>query len=151
MRTIKIALALLTLTACSGRDTGLHSTQKLGALLTAQTLASSRSFSLTESQLRGYAVLSVMINFTYNAATAITMSCTGNDGVSASAFIPQSCDTANGVCTATDASFTKAVSASKILVYRVNIVGFNAVTCTIAGTGGGASDLITVNGTLSTF
>jgi hypothetical protein len=90
----------------------------------------------------GYAVLVLDFDHSVNTtSTDITMTVTESpDG--ANDYELQSVLVSSGVGSSNDASWSKTVAAAKKFVWRVNVLGFKTVTCTIASTGAAATDLI---------
>lgn len=130
---------------------GRHSTAPQGTLLSAVACnASAANRTLSLSNPDGYGVAILQFDFTYNAATAITLTCNVSlDGGTTYAPL-QSCAVSSGVCTSTDASWSKAVSANDDWAWRIDFLSAPNVQCTVACTGGGASDTVTVYGRLTT-
>ena len=66
-------------------------------------------------------------------------------------FVLQDCSTASGVCTSSDASWSKAISAAdKKWVWRVDGTGMYYLSCTATVTNGTANEHITVSGMVNT-
>jgi len=120
----------------------LHRTLINGIALNAT--ASTRTFEVTEQEVQGYGLLDVYINHTNSAATDVQMDCNASNDAGATDFAIQSCSITAGVCTSTDANWTKAVAASDTWVWRIDILGFPRVNCVFSGTSAGGSDTVTV-------
>lgn len=109
-----------------------------------------RRFTLTSGSGAGYGLLDLQVEFTRVAATAVALSCTTSINGQATWATLQSCSVATGVCTSTDASWSKDVSGgSANWVWRLDFLGASDVRCTFSCTAGGGSDLFTVYGRLS--
>lgn len=129
-----------------------------GKVVNAVTLdAASTNFAInwTQADQRGvYGLMSVWVELTDadNSVTAFNMTCYGSRDENTTDYTLQSCDVATGVCTSSDASWTKNPSAlaTKSWVWRVDVESMPAVNCTITDTGGDASDSMTVYATFST-
>jgi hypothetical protein len=117
-----------------------------GKLLDAATLAADRSFTISTSGARGYGLLTLYISLTWDAASAVALTCTGSNDGNTTDYALQSCSVASGACTSSDASWSKAVTASKKWIWRVDVEGIEDIECTFTDTGGGASDTLTVYG-----
>lgn len=124
----------------------------LGDVIDAQTMESSRSFSVDRDTIGGWGALSVYISLT-DANTSITrfdLDCTASYDGNVTDFTLQSCAVATGVCTSSDATWQKASPGSTNWVWRVDVEGYEDVECTVsvgAGTGA-AADVVTVHGRL---
>lgn len=96
-------------------------------------------------------IANLYFNFDYtDGATAVTMTCSASDDKS-TLFVIQSCAVATGVCTSTDASWSKAISAAdKKWIWRVDLTGMVYASCVVAVTGGTANEHVTVTGWVST-
>ena len=107
--------------------------------------AALRTFTLTEQEVSAFGTVAVYIKFTWNAATAISMACTASPDAGTTAYTLQSCSTVAGVCTSSNASWTKAVTASANWVWRIDTLALSAgarISCVISSTGGGANDTV---------
>lgn len=86
-----------------------------------------------------------------NGVSAITMSCTGSPDGGTTDYTLQSCATASGVCTSSDASWVKNPGANTTRwPWRVDIEGFPEIECTFTDTGGDSSDSVAVYITFAT-
>jgi hypothetical protein len=124
-----------------------------GALISAQTLASTRSFTLEQLADRGsygLLVLHICTTDTDNSVSLITMTCTASDDDNTTDYTLQDVTVTTGVCASVDASWTKNPGANTTCwPWRVDIEGFEDVECSFANTGGTAADTITVRASLA--
>lgn len=158
MRRLIIILVLAALPAASRANReGRARTYPLGTLLSAKPLngaAATLTASIgLQNDRDGYdiAKLTVVHDNTSGALT-ITMTCYEDTAAGgATSVILQDCTVASGVCTSSDASWSKAVTGAKSWVWRVDISGYDAqVNCVFAAAGAAATDTITVTGQLVT-
>lgn len=127
-------------------------TTKLSAVLLSAS-AGSRTWSYTSNTNEGFGLIVAQITYTPGGATtvsAVTMSCTGNIDGTTSATL-QSCSTSAGNCTSTDQIWTKAVSATKSWIWRVNAQGATNVSCVMGMTGTPDTDTFTVKTKITAF
>lgn len=131
----------------------------IGNLIATTTLdAASTSFTVSQTpNSGGYGLLLVYVQVTdaSNSVTALNLSCTTarSNINSGAAYTAQSCTTATGVCTSSNASWTKdpsGITSPKRWVWRVDVEGFEDITCTFTDTGGDSSDSIRVEGAWAT-
>lgn len=146
-------LALFCATAQASSDPRAYA-KDIGGVLTAvaaNAAAGTRTFTLSSDQLIGYKHFIFYVAFTYAAATNVRLTCTVSNDGNTTDFIPQTCVTAAGVCTLNDGGiFDKAISAAdKKYAFRMDILGYRDLECVYSTTSGGASDLITVEGALT--
>ena len=131
---------------------GKHRWRDVGTVLNAvacNASAGTRTWTATSGSGAGFGLAAFQFDFTYNAATAVTWTCFGSlDGGTTYAEL-QSCSVSSGTCTSTDAVWSKAVSASDDWIWRVDFLGLSDIKCTLACTGGGASDTTIVYGRFS--
>ena len=155
MKKLFIALAVLLWPALAGtaQNPTSHAFKKLQTTLindvALNAAAGTRTFALTEQDMRGYGILTVFVDFAHSAATDVQMVCSASDDQGTTDFPVQSCAVAAGVCTSTDANWTKAVAGNDEWIWRVDIVGIPYLECVFSGTSGGASDKVVVTGYLS--
>jgi len=150
----RLTIATLALVMLAGFSSQRALRQKLATLVNNLGLDATRSFTVAPCNDSGdcYSTLVLTLNHSvHNSATAIAMSCTAtvDDGTTDATL--QECAVANGVCTSSDASWSKAVSGTAVWAWRVDVRGYPSVTCTITDTGGDAADKITVKGVLVTW
>lgn len=125
----------------------------IGTLISAQTMESSRSFSMDRvNGITGFTKLALQISLT-DANTSITrfdVTCTESSDGNSEDYTPQECTVASGVCTASDSGvWQKASPGTKKWTYGVNLK-LPDMECTFSvGAGAGAAaDLLTVKGRL---
>ena len=123
--------------------------KSVGTLISAQTLAATRSFTLDAQDLQGYGLLAVTTNFTRSAATNVVMTCYASDDLGTTYFNLHSCAVSAGDCTSSPATWTYTTSTSKKWVWRVDVSGVNYLKCEFTGASGAAGDIITVKGYLT--
>lgn len=129
-------------------ETGPHRFYSIGRILNAvacNAAAGARTWTSTAGTVSGWGIVGFQMDFTRAAATAVAWTCEGtyNDGTSWA--FAQSCSVSGGVCTSTDATWTKDVSGgSKNFILRVDFLGASDVRCVWSCTAGGAGDLVTV-------
>lgn len=99
-----------------------------------------------DDKLEGYTWLDLRFKFTYSASSDVGISCTTSENDGTDEDIIQDCTIASGVCTSSDASWLKAVSASKKWRWRIGIKNGKRATCVVTSTGAGSSDKLTVKG-----
>ncbi len=149
MKALVIALCLL---AAAPAAAFKHEASDNGRILNAvacNASAGARTWTASAGSGAGYAVGLIQFHLTRVAATAVSMSC--ETSISAGNWAAlQSCAVSSGVCTSTDASWTKAVSGNKNWTWRLDFLGAGDIRCTFSCTAGGASDLITAYARLST-
>lgn len=105
------------------------------------------SLTTGDDRLEGYTWLDLRFNHSaHSAATAVTLSCTTSEDGGTTDDILQDCSLASGVCTSSDASWSKAVSATKVWRWRVGIKNGKQAECQVALTAGDGTDRITVKG-----
>lgn len=122
------------------RATGLTAPQVMNDVACNASEAT-RTWTSNADDGQGYAVGIFQLNFTYNAATALTATCSVSmDGQTTWAQLNGCDDTTDGVCTLQDASWTKGVTANENIPFRVDFLGYPDIKCVITCTGGGASD-----------
>lgn len=134
---------------------GQHVTSDVKTLLSGvacNASAGARTFTLSPAGAGfGYGMGIFQVDFTYNAATAVALACEASINNQTSWATLQSCSVSSGTCTSSDASWSKATSASDTWLWRVDFLGAPDVKCTVSCTGGGASDTFTVYGRLATL
>ena len=142
-----VAALLLSLPALAApAPVGANVVEERGVVLSAvaaNAVAATRTFTVTNTGGSG-GMLILWANFTWSAASAVTMTCSASNDAGATLYALQDGATAAGVQTLTDAVKSKAVTASKKWPMRFDILGFSFVSCVYAATGGGASDLMTM-------
>lgn len=122
----------------------------LGVKLATATLdAASTTFEVEmPNDAQGYDLAIVYLNVVDGGAsgiTAINMSCTASEDNNSTDATIQDCTVVGGVCTSSDASWTKDPAATGgRWPWRVDISGFEDFECTFTDTGGDASDTIQV-------
>jgi hypothetical protein len=124
----------------------------LGTLLSGVALnasSASRTFSLDDDREFGFNLLVAYVYLTRSAATDVRMTCTGAPDAESGPAVLQDITVASGVGTSDDARFQKAVSGTAAWPWRVDVTGYRNVKCTLSGTSGGSSDLVTVKGYLT--
>jgi hypothetical protein len=130
-----------------GPGNGPHDFYSIGRIFNAvacNAAAGARTWTSTAGTFSGYGLIGFQFDFTRVAATWVSWTCEGtyNDGTSWA--YAQSCSVAAGVCTSTDASWTKDVSGgSKNFIVRVDFLGASDIRCVWSCTAGGATDLVT--------
>lgn len=125
-----------------------------GLLLDSQTLAETRNFTITDevSGIRGMGVLMLLMDLeSQNTVTRVDLDCFMSDDGGTTKFHMQSCSTAAGACTSSDATFQKTVAAADQWEWRVDVLGLAEdldLYCEVSvGAGAGtATDIIEVNG-----
>lgn len=127
-------------------------TTKLSAVaLTAS--AATRTWGYSSSANDGLGLIFAQVTYTRgggSAVTAVSMSCVGDiDGSTDAAF--QSCATTSGLCTSTDQTWTKAVSATGSWIWRVDAQGASNVRCVVGSTGTPNGDTFTVKTKITAF
>lgn len=122
-------------------------TTKLGTVINNQTLATTRSFTVTNEAL-GMGLLVLYIDTSNNGGLSqVSLACTLSDDDNATPFTLESCAVSAGVCTSSAASFVKAITTTpQRWAWKIDIMG-NAgdLSCTFTPSGGDASDFITVD------
>lgn len=160
MRRLLTLIVVAILAAASSAQAALprNSYKKYGTVVAAQTLASTRSFVVNLDQpdlmgVFGLATAWVCVADANNSVTALTMTCTSSPDGGTTDHTLQSCTTAAGVCTSSNASWTKdpsAITSPKCWPWRVDIEGMANLECSFANTGGTAADTINVILTFAT-
>ena len=158
MRNLLISLCLCfslliptTTSFAQGRKGPLHIYRKLTtALLGSADTTVSRSFSL--ARLAGWGLLVVYVDHhTHATLTKVVMNCTATNDAGTTDFEIQDCTLILGDCRSEDATWTKgdptAISGVKRWPWRIDIMGYEQVDCTLTFTGGSAGDFITLEGT----
>lgn len=163
MRFLAFILASLTAHMALGANDGpsfrcydlVDPTTHSANLIDAQTMASSRSFSINrDNTAGGFGVLTLWVTLTdaNQSITRFDATCTVSDDGNASDYTPQDC-TAGATCTSTDAGiWQKATPTSGVTTkrwpWRLDVNGLPDIECTFSvGTGSGAAaDLLTVKG-----
>ncbi len=118
------------------------------AVINNQTLAAPRSF--TRNDIQGYGLLVIYVDHSaHNTLTKLAMACTATNDGGTTDFELQDCTLAAGDCDSADASWTKGsvlspIAGVKKWPWRVDITGFEEVTCTFTPTTGSATDYLTV-------
>ncbi len=143
-----VALALLAPSVAPAVAGPQQSYAPYGRVINAVALdAASTSFTLNtdQAQNRGiWGLMTVWVSVTdaNNSVTALNLSCTASRDGGTTDFTLQDCTTASGVCTSSDASWSKNPSSmtSKNWVWRVDVSGFAEVECTTTDTGGTGDD-----------
>lgn len=118
----------------------------LGTLATATLDASSTTVTIGTADLSGFGILTLYFKLTWNAASAISMTCTASPDGGTTDYKLQTCDIASGACTSYNSSWSKSVSASTNWAWRIDTLGFPEIECVITDTGGGASDTLVIAG-----
>ena len=158
MHRIILALALIALPlAALANEEGKARAYQLGTLLSAVPLDGSGS-SLTgsidvQNERSGYDVAKLtVVHANTSGALTVTMTCFEDTAAGGAVTVAlQDCTVSSGVCTSSDASWSKAVTAAKSWVWRIDIAGYRGqVNCTFAASGSAATDTVTVTGQLVT-
>jgi hypothetical protein len=157
---LSLILSAIISTQALAATQPLQKFAKYGTVITTTALsASSTSFTVNldnpaTNGVWGLAVLWVSIVDADNSVTAINASCTASPNGGVTDFTLQDCSTlASGVCTSSNASWTKnpsAITSPKRWAWRADIEGFPEIECTFTDTGGDGSDSITVELTFAT-
>ena len=156
----KLACLLILLVAAPALAGGVARSERKVLLnaVAANAAAGSRTFTLlsigggsTKVADGGYnlAVLHFYMNWTATA-TAVTLVCSASDDGGTTLYTMQSCDVASGVCTSSDSSWVKAISADTRWAWRVDLSGYSYISCVATVTGGAADEAISVSGYLTT-
>ena len=158
MQRILLAIVLLAPSVALAQVTPKTRSLELGTVLNNIDLdgaAAVRTFTIGPSiggtslitgdeRLEGYTWLDLRFAFTYGASTDVGLTCTTSENGGTDEDTLQDCTLASGVCTSNDASWTKAVTASKKWRWRIGIKNGKRVKCVVTSTGAGASDQLTV-------
>ena len=131
---------------------------QLGVLISAETLASSRSFEIERelgNEAWGLALLYVTITDTDNSETGVSVDCTASEDDNTTPFRVPACvwDGTNTRynCEAGPLFWNPTDETTpKKQVFRVDVEGFVDLECTMTFTGGSASDTISTTVTLAT-
>jgi hypothetical protein len=146
-----IAMCLVTLlsasAACGPGDVGRDAGRLINAV-PCNASASARTFTLGAGANAGYSILAMQLNLTRVAANSVSLTCQVSLTAGNTWADTQECSISSGTCTSNDASWTKAVSATKGWLWRADLYGAPDLRCTFSCSGGGASDLLTINGRL---
>jgi hypothetical protein len=155
MQRLLIAAALLISTNALAADP-LRKYSKYGRVVNAQDLSASRSFAIDISApetngLWGLMVIWTCLTDASDSVTALNLACTASHDSNTTDYEDQDCSVSSGVCTASDASWTKNPGADTTCwAWRWDVEGYPAFECTYTDTGGDASDTITTYVTFST-
>ena len=84
------------------------------------------------------------VDYTYNAGTALTMTCTASANNAVSYANINTVSISGGTATLSTVTWTKAVVASTNELISVDTNGYDFLRCVFSVTGGGASDLLDV-------
>jgi hypothetical protein len=116
--------------------------------------AATRTWGYSSSANDGFGLIFAQVTYTRgggSSVTAISMSCVGDiDGGTTDATF-QSCSTVSGLCTSTDQTWTKTVSATGSWIWRVDAQGASNVRCVVGSTGTPNGDTITVKTKITAF
>lgn len=114
--------------------------------------AADRTFATHSEDGVGWAVGIFQVDFTHNAATAVSATPSASlNGQSTWASIPACDATTDGVCTLTGTGiYTREVTGSENFIFRVDFLGATDVKLVISCTAGGASDTFDLYGRVST-
>lgn len=155
MKHVSFYLLLLASSLASAQNIPVgHGQYDLGTLASSVACNASsgtRTFTLSTGRPAGFGLMALQLNFTYNAATAVSMTCEGSLDGGTSWAKAQICTVSGSTCTLTQATWSHATSASENWMMRVDFLGAPDVRCTVACTGGGASDTWTIYGRLSSL
>lgn len=146
-----LLLALAPLLIAAGPTHNFAPNHRSAVVMTNVPLDGSGASLSFSVQTRGYGILAVTLNHSANtSSTDVGMTCTESPDGGVTNGVIQECQNASGNCTSNDARWTKAISGVKVWPWRVNVLGFRDVTCTLTSTGAAATDLISVQYHLST-
>lgn len=160
MRHLALIAALLVAPAAHAGGGSTENCADLGTVISAQTMASSRSFTYDwPNTFGGYDTLALYITL-LDADVSITrfdITCTVSDDGNVTDYAPQECTVASGVATCVDAGVWQKASPATAAdtVYwsnRLDLVGFPDFQCAFSvGAGSGtAADVLTVKARLCT-
>ena len=151
MRTLLVALCLLLSSAAYAQDKKLTVTPKRDHFTAQSCISTVAAASRTAIIDLGFVgpngqAMSrtvVEVELTWNAAATVTMTCTESSDGGTTDFTIQDCTTGAGTCTSNDASWSKAVTASKNWPWRIRSAGFLRLECVFLCSGAG-TDTLTV-------
>lgn len=92
----------------------------------------------------GWKKVSIFVQFTYNAATDVRLTCSASGDAGTNYGPIQTSSIASGTATLSDLVDVKAVTASKKFVVEYDVTTYDRLQCVFSGTSAGGSDLITV-------
>lgn len=152
MRKVLLALAMLLAAApayANGYAPYTTSTDRVGARLASVALnasAGTRTFTLTELA-RKFSTVVMQVDFTYGAATTVTISCTGSMDLGATFASITVLDTATGTLTILPTITFPTGSVSGNFFAQLAVTGIDQLKCVMSGAGAGSSDFVTVYAT----
>ena len=110
-----------------------------------------RTFTLTGKQIDGMAKAVLTVKRTRVAGTDLTMSCTQSpDGGTTLGQLTVCYFDSSGTCTSSTATWKSSTSSTETLTWEVGVLGYGQLACTFASTSAGATDKLTVLGTMVT-
>jgi len=154
-----LAIVLLLPLSASTATGPLHLTisydKPTEKIVNANLGSASNSFTIATDRAKGLGLITVWISLAdaNDSTTALNMSCAGQHTSGKWSYTLQSCSMAAGICTSTNASWTKdpsGITSPKRFVWRVNSEGVPNLTCTLTDAGGAAADILHVSVTGST-
>jgi len=157
MRTIRTLLAAaivaLTATSASAVVQSPHAVLNLGTLLNGIALnasAGTRTFSFSIPGC-GYAKATLTMARTRVAGTNLSMTCTRTDAAGVSAAVTTCAwGVGDGICTHVPAQWLRTSSTTETIPFEVDVLGYCSLTCVVASSSAGSSDLLTVTGDVVT-
>lgn len=124
-------------------------TQTVLSAVALNASAGTRTFTITNGLNKGMGWLSLQVQYTYSAATTVTLTCQGSIDQSSNLANFELCADSSGVCTSSDRSFSRATAgASAKWLWLVDVRGADDVSCVLGGANAGAGDLVTVKAKL---
>jgi hypothetical protein len=155
MRYLRIALAVIACVLLSPPTTAAPHTGTPAAItfLAATALngsAASRTFTISNPKLE-FAIANLEVTRVRNAGIDLTLTCKSGVTSSAPTAVRGTCSfDAAGVCTHVTATMKSGTSASEVLAWQVDILGWQRTDCTLASTSANGSDTAAVVGRLVT-
>lgn len=116
------------------------------AAISSRTMGTSLTFDTLET--RGYRFLTLLFDYTYGAATAVTMTCKTADTSGGTYRDIQVLTFSGSTATSAVMTWSNAVSGNESWPWTITLNGYGWTKCTIACTGGNPNDLLTLSGVL---
>lgn len=148
-----LALALATSYPAVAQDVGDHQFKDLGRVLNAvacNAAPAARTWTASAGQGAGWGLGAFQFDAAWAAAAGtMTWTCYGSLDNGTTWAELQACSVASGVCTSSDASWSKAVTAADDWIWRVDFLGVSDIKCVYACTVGAGTETATVYARMS--